>query len=114
MNGADFNPPRLLRNPHVQSVLASSGMRRLLSLRRGAEIESRAEEHILDCGEGIRLQGFHTAQRRSMRGAWAFSATRCTSSRAGRPATRTSISDAVRKPGLVATTRCSPGRASTA
>ena len=63
MNGADFNPPRLLRNPHVQSVLASSGMRRLLSLRRGAEIESRAEEHILDCGEGIRLQGFHTAQR---------------------------------------------------
>jgi uncharacterized protein len=63
MNGADFNPPRLLRNPHVQSVLASSGVRRFVALRRGNEIETRAVEHILDCGEGIRLQGFHTAQR---------------------------------------------------
>lgn len=63
MNGTDFNPPRLLRNPHVQSVLASSGIRRFLSLRRGAEIERCAVEHILDCGDGIRLQGFHTPQR---------------------------------------------------
>ncbi|HET7925899.1 MAG TPA: alpha/beta fold hydrolase [Rhodanobacteraceae bacterium] len=63
MNGADFHPPRLLKNPHVQSVLASSGVRRMLSLRRGDEIEKRAVEHILDCGEGIRLQGFHTPQR---------------------------------------------------
>jgi predicted alpha/beta-fold hydrolase len=63
MNAADFNPPRLLRNPHVQSVLASSGVRRMLALIRGAEIEARAVEHILDCGEGVRLQGFHTPQR---------------------------------------------------
>ena len=63
MNGADFNPPRLLRNPHVQSVLASSGVRRLLSMRRANEIEARAIEHILDCGDGVRLQGFHTPQR---------------------------------------------------
>ena len=63
MNAADFNPPRLLRNPHVQSVLASSGVRRLVALRRGREIETRAVEHILDCGEGVRLQGFHTPQR---------------------------------------------------
>jgi predicted alpha/beta-fold hydrolase len=63
MNGSDFNPPRLLRNPHVQSVLASSGIRRMLALRRGGEVEARAVEHILDCGEGVRLQGFHTLQR---------------------------------------------------
>ena len=63
MNGTDFKPPRLLQNPHVQSVLASSGVRRFVALRRGNEIETRAVEHILDCGEGIRLQGFHTAQR---------------------------------------------------
>jgi predicted alpha/beta-fold hydrolase len=62
MNAADFNPPRLLRNPHVQSVLASSGVRRMLALRRNDEIETRAVEHILDCGEGVRLQGFHTPQ----------------------------------------------------
>src|SRR3954466_11640267 len=65
MNAADFKPPPLLTNPHVQSVLASSGMRRMLALRRGGEIETRAVEHILDCGEGVRLQGFHTPQRAS-------------------------------------------------
>ena len=63
MNGADFQPPWLLRNPHVQSVLASSRIRRWLSLRRGADIETRAVEHIVDCGDGVRLQGFHTTQR---------------------------------------------------
>ena len=62
MNGADFKPPRLLANPHVQSVLASSGVRRLLAMRRGSEIETHAVEHILDCGDSIRLQGFYTAQ----------------------------------------------------
>ena len=62
MNGADFKPSRLLRNPHVQSVLASSGVRRWLGLRRDGAIEARAVEHLLDCGDGIRLQGFHTDQ----------------------------------------------------
>lgn len=62
MKGADFRPPRLLRNPHVQSVLASSGVRRWLARRREGEIESRAVEHVLDCGDGVRLQGFHSAQ----------------------------------------------------
>ncbi len=62
MNAADFKPPWLLRNPHVQSVLASSGLRRRFALRRN-DIESRAIEHILDGGDGVRLQGFHTAQR---------------------------------------------------
>ncbi|MGH8172731.1 MAG: YheT family hydrolase [Rhodanobacteraceae bacterium] len=63
MKAADFNPPRLLRNPHVQSVLASSGLRRWLSRFRAGGVEASAVEHILDCGDGIRLQGFHTAQR---------------------------------------------------
>jgi predicted alpha/beta-fold hydrolase len=63
MNAMDFRPPWLLRNPHVQSLLASSGLRRLLVKRRGGGMESNAEEHILDCGEGVRLQGFHSVQR---------------------------------------------------
>lgn len=63
MNGTDFKPPRLLRNPHVQSVLSSSHLRRWLALRRGSAIETDATPHILDCGDGVRLQGFHTAQR---------------------------------------------------
>ena len=63
MKAADFHPPLLLRNPHVQSVLASSGLRAWLSRRRSGDIESSATEHVLDCGDGVRLQGFHTAQR---------------------------------------------------
>jgi predicted alpha/beta-fold hydrolase len=60
--GAMFRPPRWLRNPHLQSVLASSGMRRLLFRRRRASLEMQAAEHILDCGNGARLQGFHSRQ----------------------------------------------------
>lgn len=63
IRAAEFRPPRGLRNPHVQSVLASSGLRRWLSARRHAAIECAARELLLDCGEGVRLQGFHTAQR---------------------------------------------------
>jgi uncharacterized protein len=55
-----FRPRRWLRNPHVQSVLASSGVRRLL--QRSRSLEHASTEHILDCGGGVRLQGFHTRQ----------------------------------------------------
>ena len=59
---ATFDPPRWLRNPHVQSVLASSGMRRLLHRTRRVALEHGATEHILDCGNGVRLQGFYSKQ----------------------------------------------------
>jgi uncharacterized protein len=58
----EFRPRAWLRNPHVQSVLASSGVRRLLFRRRSSMLENGAEEHILDCGNGVRLQGFRTRQ----------------------------------------------------
>jgi predicted alpha/beta-fold hydrolase len=58
-----FRPPALLRNRHVQSVLASSRLRRLVAGGRArAALEAQAVEHILDCGEDVRLQGFYTAQ----------------------------------------------------
>jgi len=63
VRAADFRPARLLRNPHVQSVLASSGLRRWLSAGRRREIEQGSTGHVIDCGDGVRLQGFHTAQR---------------------------------------------------
>ena len=63
MRATDFRPHRLLRSPHVQSVLASSGVRRWLFRRRRQALEGAAVEHILDCGGGVRLQGFHSAQR---------------------------------------------------
>ncbi|HEX6833962.1 MAG TPA: alpha/beta fold hydrolase [Rudaea sp.] len=62
MTAAAFRPHPFLRNPHVQSVLASSGLRRLLFRRRRALLERDSTEHLLDCGNGVRLQGFHTRQ----------------------------------------------------
>jgi len=62
MSPPPFLPPRFLRNPHVQSVLASSSLRRALARRRRVRLETPAEEMLLDCGDGVRLQGFHTRQ----------------------------------------------------
>ncbi|HEX6612659.1 MAG TPA: alpha/beta fold hydrolase [Rhodanobacteraceae bacterium] len=58
-----FQPPWWLRNPHVQSTLASSGLRRALRRAHAKDLEARAEELVLDAGEGVRLQGFYTRQR---------------------------------------------------
>ncbi|HET6545433.1 MAG TPA: alpha/beta fold hydrolase [Rhodanobacteraceae bacterium] len=63
MNAADFRPRAGLRNAHVQSLLGSIGLRRWLFARRRAALEGAATAIILDCGEGVRLQGFHTPQR---------------------------------------------------
>jgi predicted alpha/beta-fold hydrolase len=63
VRATDFRPHRLLRNPHVQSVLASSGVRRWLFRRRREQLEADASELILECGDGVRLQGFHSPQR---------------------------------------------------
>jgi predicted alpha/beta-fold hydrolase len=58
----DYQPPWLLRNPHVQSTLASSGVRRILLRSRARQLEEQAQELILDAGDGVRLQGFYTRQ----------------------------------------------------
>ncbi|MBD8526747.1 YheT family hydrolase [Pseudomarimonas arenosa] len=57
-----FRPRGWLSNPHLQSVLASSGLRRALASRRRARIEGAAEAVLLDCGDGVRLLGYHTRQ----------------------------------------------------
>ncbi len=59
---ATFRPPPLLRNRHVQSLLASSGLRRLRARQVAARLEQAAQELILDGGDGARLQGFLTRQ----------------------------------------------------
>lgn len=57
-----FSPPRWLRNPHLQSVLASSSLRRWLGGATRAAFERSARPVLLDCGGGVRLQGMHTVQ----------------------------------------------------
>ena len=62
MSPSEFQPRGLFRNPHVQSILASSPVRRWKFRERHRALEARSQELILDCGGGVRLQGFHATQ----------------------------------------------------
>ncbi|MEA3471266.1 MAG: alpha/beta fold hydrolase, partial [Thermodesulfobacteriota bacterium] len=53
-----FNPKPLLRNPHLQSMLASLGIR---SLGKNDMVKF-ARQMIIDGGGGVRLLGFHSTQ----------------------------------------------------
>ncbi|MEZ5484533.1 MAG: alpha/beta fold hydrolase [Lysobacteraceae bacterium] len=57
-----YRAPRWLRNPHLQSVLASSRLRRITGGRRARSIEADAFAHVLDCGDDVRLLGRFNAQ----------------------------------------------------
>jgi len=52
---------RHLRNSHLQSILPSLKWRRFLLSRRTRALRAVAREHILDCGDGVRLMGLHSA-----------------------------------------------------
>ena len=56
----DFHPPLLLRNRHIQSILNSIKLRRPLVVRRSKGMLKSADPHILDCGDGVRLLGYHS------------------------------------------------------
>lgn len=62
MSPSEFQPRGWLRNPHLQSLLASSPARRWKFRKRHRDLEARSAEVILDCGDGVRLQGFHATQ----------------------------------------------------
>lgn len=47
-----------MRNPHVQSLLVSLPFRQKYVARRAATLLQTSEEHLLDCGDGVRLQCF--------------------------------------------------------
>lgn len=51
-----------LANAHVQSLLASSGLRRAAARFRFPGLHEASTEQILDCGDGVRLQGFLSVQ----------------------------------------------------
>lgn len=51
-----------LANAHVQSLLASSGLRRAAARLRFPGLHEASTQVILDCGEGVRLEGFHSVQ----------------------------------------------------
>ncbi len=56
----EFQPPRWLGSPHLQSMLASIGLRRGPIVRRAAPLLAAQRELLLECGKGVRLQCFRS------------------------------------------------------
>jgi predicted alpha/beta-fold hydrolase len=53
-----FRPPPGLGNRHIQSVITQAPWRRRQIFGAAAALLGNGEERILDCGDGVRLQGF--------------------------------------------------------
>lgn len=60
IGAVEFTPTRWLRSPHLQSLLASSPLRRRRGARLLARLGARHDEHLLAAGDGVRLQGIHS------------------------------------------------------
>lgn len=60
MNETPFNASRLLGNQHVQSYLASAGLRKRTFLRQLEQMHDLTEERILTASDGVRLQGYYS------------------------------------------------------
>jgi hypothetical protein len=53
---SSFQPSPLLRNPHLQTILASTGPRKRLVRKQAQHLLSCASSHLIDCSDGVRLQ----------------------------------------------------------
>lgn len=62
MSAVDFKASWPIRHAQVQSILATKSPRRRLWLKRGSQMESAAQHHLLDGGDGVRLSGYHSRQ----------------------------------------------------
>lgn len=56
-----FQPPRWLRGPHFQTILPSLMWRSSRVRRRALPLLAASEELLLDCGDGVTLQAFHSS-----------------------------------------------------
>ncbi len=65
---SSFQPPRLLRSPHTQSILASTLPRKLRVMPRARPMLEASEHMVLDCGDGVRLLGELARQPGESRG----------------------------------------------
>jgi predicted alpha/beta-fold hydrolase len=61
--GKDFRPSWPLTSGHLQTMLSSSGVRRLLLPRAARTVQEGAEPVLVDGGGGVRLTGAFTAQK---------------------------------------------------
>lgn len=63
-----FEPPRVLRHRHVQSLLAGWPWRQHWLRRRSAGLLTASRDELVDCGDGVRLLGHFSAQPQNSRG----------------------------------------------
>ncbi len=59
-----FRPRRWLRSGHFQTILAGLPPRRPRVERRAVPLLAASEELLLDCGDGVTLQAFHSSPTR--------------------------------------------------
>lgn len=57
-----FAPAGLMGNPHLQSILPSSPLRRRALRRTARPLAEISRSLLLDCGEGVRLHGWYAPQ----------------------------------------------------
>ena len=57
---AEFQPPRWLRDAHLQSILPSLPPHRYWARWRARALLAAAQPWELDCGDGVRLLASHT------------------------------------------------------
>ena len=62
-SGKDFRPSWPLTSGHIQTMLSSSGVRRMLLPKAAREVLEGAETVVVDAGDGVRLSGAFTAQK---------------------------------------------------
>lgn len=63
-----FKPPLLLKSCHLQTIISSSGIRKPIVKYRARNLRQTSTTHILDCGNGIRLQGEYAAKPNNQKG----------------------------------------------
>lgn len=61
--GKEFLPPWPLRSGHIQTMLSSSGVRRVLLPKGAQTVMDGAESVMVSGGDGVRLTGAYTAQK---------------------------------------------------
>jgi predicted alpha/beta-fold hydrolase len=63
-----FTPPKGLSNRHLQSILSSTGPRKLLEKRRAKELLENAKEYCITTPQGVNLLGFITHTEKKSKG----------------------------------------------
>ncbi|KLD65132.1 YheT family hydrolase [Dyella japonica] len=61
--GKDFQPPWPLRSGHIQTMLSSSGVRRLMLPKAAQTVLQDSQPMVVDGGDGVRLTGAYTMQK---------------------------------------------------